>query len=173
MLAFDWASLTGRMARVRAEYAGSSLGDIKALPESAYIYVAVPPLCEHVGLWHRNSYGDAIQGGNNVVSYPWHKWQTSRGENEDAWLALESNAYPGLSSTDISRSHGCVIVAFSAFDALFLVHWKTCTMERKRGVGTLGQPPRKLIYRLATSCSTLSQLTYEHRPSLPGASTPT
>lgn len=86
---------TGGMSQIKPKYEGLPLDDINALPESAYTHAAVPSLCEHGGLWHRDSYGGAIRGRNNVVSYPWHKWQAGGGEGVDVWLALEYN--PGLS----------------------------------------------------------------------------
>ncbi|EXF75920.1 hypothetical protein CFIO01_00405 [Colletotrichum fioriniae PJ7] len=64
-------------------------------PESAgpddFDKVPLPRLNEHGGLWYRDSYGDAVRGHNNVVSYPWHKWQGGKGKNVDVWLALEFN----------------------------------------------------------------------------------
>ncbi|KAK6216836.1 hypothetical protein QIS74_06950 [Colletotrichum tabaci] len=69
--------------------------DPKAARPDDFDKVALPRLNEHGGLWYRDSYGDAVRGHNNVVSYPWHKWQGgSKGKNVDVWLALEFN--PGL-----------------------------------------------------------------------------
>ncbi|KAH8676425.1 hypothetical protein BGZ60DRAFT_513367 [Tricladium varicosporioides] len=57
-------------------------------------HVKMPRLYEHGGLWNRDSYGNPIRGPNNIISYPWHKWQAGSGPNIDIWLALEFN--PGL-----------------------------------------------------------------------------
>ncbi|KAF6826525.1 hypothetical protein CMUS01_09390 [Colletotrichum musicola] len=51
----------------------------------------LPRLYEHGGLWDRDSYGHAVRGKNNIISYPWHKWQGGTGKNLDVWLALEFN----------------------------------------------------------------------------------
>ncbi|KAH6844715.1 hypothetical protein B0I37DRAFT_446698 [Chaetomium sp. MPI-CAGE-AT-0009] len=59
--------------------------------EQAFEHVKLPRLYEHGGLWYRDSYGNAVRGKDNVVSYPWHKWQAGSGPNVDVWLALEFN----------------------------------------------------------------------------------
>ena len=59
--------------------------------KQAFEHVKLPRLYEHGGLWYRDSYGNAVRGKDNVVSYPWHKWQAGRGPNVDVWLALEFN----------------------------------------------------------------------------------
>lgn len=79
------------MSRINPQYEDRPLDEINKLPESAYKHAAVSPLYEHGGLWHQDSYGDAIRGRNNVVSYPWHKWQAGSGDSVDVWLALEFN----------------------------------------------------------------------------------
>lgn len=59
--------------------------------ENSFEHVPIPRLYEHGGLWYRDSNGVAIRGKNNVVSYPWHKWQAGSGPNVDVWMALEFN----------------------------------------------------------------------------------
>ncbi|KAK7413087.1 hypothetical protein QQX98_008035 [Neonectria punicea] len=59
--------------------------------EQSFQHVTVPRLHEHGGLWYRDSYGNAIRGKDNIVSYPYHKWQAGGGPNIDIWLALEFN----------------------------------------------------------------------------------
>ncbi|GKT90380.1 FG-GAP repeat-containing protein [Colletotrichum tofieldiae] len=66
--------------------------DPKSAGPDDFDKVPLPRLNEHGGLWYRDSYGDAVRGHNNVVSYPWHKWQGGeKGKNVDVWLALEFN----------------------------------------------------------------------------------
>ncbi|OHE90300.1 hypothetical protein CORC01_14400 [Colletotrichum orchidophilum] len=64
-------------------------------PESAgpgdFDKVPLPRLNEHGGLWYRDSYGDAVRGHNDIISFPWHKWQGGKGKNVDVWLALGFN----------------------------------------------------------------------------------
>ncbi|KAH6887056.1 hypothetical protein B0T10DRAFT_539220 [Thelonectria olida] len=54
-------------------------------------HVPVPRLHEHGGMWNRDSYGNLVRGKDNVVSYPYHKWQAGDGPNVDVWVALEFN----------------------------------------------------------------------------------
>jgi len=59
--------------------------------DDSFEHVPVPRLYEHGGLWYRDSNGAAVRGKDNVVSYPWHKWQAGDGQNVDVWMALEFN----------------------------------------------------------------------------------
>ncbi|KAH7134410.1 hypothetical protein EDB81DRAFT_870969 [Dactylonectria macrodidyma] len=59
--------------------------------DQSFQHVTLPRLYEHGGLWYRDSYSKSIRGKNNVVSYPWHKWQAGSGPDVDVWLAIEFN----------------------------------------------------------------------------------
>ncbi|RYP05666.1 hypothetical protein DL765_009768 [Monosporascus sp. GIB2] len=59
--------------------------------KSCFEHVSIPPLYEHGGIWYRDSNGNAIRGKNNVVAYPWHKWQGGSGPDVDVWMAIEFN----------------------------------------------------------------------------------
>jgi hypothetical protein len=59
--------------------------------ENSFEHVAIPRLYEHGSLWYRDYNGAAIRGKNNVVSYPWHKWQSGSESHVDVWMAVEFN----------------------------------------------------------------------------------
>lgn len=65
--------------------------EAEKLPDDKWVHVPQPPLFEHGSIWHRDPSGNSRRGRNNVVSYPWHKWNAGSGENIDVWLALEFN----------------------------------------------------------------------------------
>ena len=59
--------------------------------DKSFYHVSIPPLYEHGGMWLRDSNGNPIRGKNNVISYPWHKWQAGSGTDVDVWMAIEFN----------------------------------------------------------------------------------
>ncbi|RYP67683.1 hypothetical protein DL769_005697 [Monosporascus sp. CRB-8-3] len=59
--------------------------------KNSFEHVSIPPLYEHGGIWYRDSNGNPIRGKNNVVAYPWHKWQGGSGPDVDVWMAIEFN----------------------------------------------------------------------------------
>jgi len=81
----------GGMSRLRDEYEDTPPSKIPDLDDSNFDHVPLPTLYEHGGLWYRDSYNEAVRGKNDIVSYPWHKWQAGSGQNVDVWLALEFN----------------------------------------------------------------------------------
>lgn len=64
---------------------------LQNLPAEAFDHLALKRLHEHGGMWVRNYDGSAARGKNNVVVYPWHKWQAGEAKGVDVWLALEFN----------------------------------------------------------------------------------
>ncbi|RYP09116.1 hypothetical protein DL764_001483 [Monosporascus ibericus] len=58
---------------------------------NCFEHISTPPLYEHGGMWYRDSNGNPIRGKNNVVAYPWHKWQGGSGPDVDVWMAIEFN----------------------------------------------------------------------------------
>ncbi|KAK7705819.1 hypothetical protein SLS64_007767 [Diaporthe eres] len=83
----------GGMSMVKPEFENDAQDSDEAeeLPDDKWIHVPQQPLFEHGSIWHRDPSGNARRGRNNVVSYPWHKWNAGSGENIDVWLALEFN----------------------------------------------------------------------------------
>lgn len=65
----------GGMSRLKDEYEDTPASEIPGLDDTCFDHVPLPALCEHGGLWYCDSYGEAVRGKNNVVAYPWHKWQ--------------------------------------------------------------------------------------------------
>ncbi|KAL6166653.1 hypothetical protein ACJQWK_07995 [Exserohilum turcicum] len=82
---------TGGMSRLKAEFEDVPPKDMNTLDESAFDHLELKPLEEHGGIWKRDPYGKPMRGKNNVVQYPWHKWQAGNGSGVDLWLALEFN----------------------------------------------------------------------------------
>lgn len=85
------------MARLKQEYSETSVEKLNDLPDEAFDLLTLPVLHEHGGMWERDSYGKALRGKNNVVRYPYHKWQTGKADGVDVWMALEFNPDLGLS----------------------------------------------------------------------------
>ncbi|KAB5549543.1 hypothetical protein GE09DRAFT_1126824 [Coniochaeta sp. 2T2.1] len=90
----------GGMSRLQDEYEDTPPEKIPDSDESKFDHIPLPELYEHGGLWYRDSYDEAVRGKNDVVNYPWHKWQAGSGSNVDVWLALEFN--PDLDLADNS-----------------------------------------------------------------------
>ncbi|RYP70278.1 hypothetical protein DL771_005581 [Monosporascus sp. 5C6A] len=63
--------------------------------EQSFEHIPIPRLYEHGGMWHRDTNGNPIRGKNNVITYPWHKWQGGSGPNVDVWMAVEFNPNVG------------------------------------------------------------------------------
>ncbi|KAI1389698.1 uncharacterized protein F4822DRAFT_442905 [Hypoxylon trugodes] len=82
---------TGGMWQIKPENEDLTQDEAEALPAEGYICKVIHPLEEHGGMWKRDADGNALRGKNNVVVYPWHKWQGGEGPNIDVWLALEFN----------------------------------------------------------------------------------
>ncbi|OCK81474.1 hypothetical protein K432DRAFT_295373 [Lepidopterella palustris CBS 459.81] len=82
---------TGGMSRLKDAYVDTPPDQLNGLPQKAFDHLPLQLLYEHGGLWYRDSYGNAVRGRDNVVSYPWHKWQAGNGSNIDIWMALEFN----------------------------------------------------------------------------------
>jgi hypothetical protein len=93
----------GGMSRVKNKYADTPPSKISDLDDTKFDHVPLPEFYEHGGLWYQDSYNEAVREVNNVVSYPWHKWQAGSGENVDVWLALEFN--PDLETAGTSAHH--------------------------------------------------------------------
>ncbi|KAI1081651.1 hypothetical protein F5B20DRAFT_50631 [Whalleya microplaca] len=81
----------GGMSQINEEHEDATQEEAEALPASAYTHKVLPPLYEHGRMWKTDADGNAIRGKNNVVVYPWHKWQAGTGSNVDVWLAHEFN----------------------------------------------------------------------------------
>jgi hypothetical protein len=81
----------GGMSRLKDEYNNTPEDQLDLLPEDAFDHLALKRLEEHGGMWYRDSYGDAICGYDNVVAYPWHKWQAGDDAHVDVWVAFEFN----------------------------------------------------------------------------------
>jgi len=81
----------GGMARLRSEYIGTDATKLNNLADSAFDALPLPRLHEHGGMWERDSYGKAVRGKNNIVKYPYHKWQAGTSPGVDVWMALEFN----------------------------------------------------------------------------------
>lgn len=79
------------MSRLKDAYDDTPPSKIPDLDDSTFDHVPLPVLYEHGGLWYRDSYDEPIRGKNDIVKYPWHKWQAGSGVNVDVWLALEFN----------------------------------------------------------------------------------
>ncbi|OIW23856.1 hypothetical protein CONLIGDRAFT_657440 [Coniochaeta ligniaria NRRL 30616] len=94
----------GGMSRLKDEYEDTPPSKIPDLDDSTFDHVPLPALYEHGGLWYRDSYNEAVRGKNDVVTYPWHKWQAGGGDNVDVWLALEFN--PDLDLGETSEAQG-------------------------------------------------------------------
>ncbi|KAI0378907.1 hypothetical protein F5Y04DRAFT_272217 [Hypomontagnella monticulosa] len=82
---------TGGMSQIKPEYEDLGQEEAEKLPADGYIHRPLLPLEEHGGMWKLDKEGKPLRGRNNVVSYPWHKWQAGDGKNVDVWLALEFN----------------------------------------------------------------------------------
>lgn len=67
------------------------IADASDSNDQSFQHVSLPRLHEHGGLWYRDSYARPIRNKDNVVSYPWHKWQAGSGPNVDVWMAIEFN----------------------------------------------------------------------------------
>lgn len=93
------------MSRLKDEYEDTPASEIPDLDDTCFDHVPIPALYEHGGLWYRDSYNEAVRGKNNVVAYPWHKWQAGSGDNVDVWLALEFN--PDLNFGEAPEGRGC------------------------------------------------------------------
>jgi len=113
---------TGGMSLLKEKYYDSPEKELNNLPAEAFEHLVLEKTHEHGGMWHRDSYGKAVRGLNNVVSYPWHKWQAGKGKDVDVWVALEFNpdlegksekktAYvPGVQAAQQKKSmyRGCI-----------------------------------------------------------------
>jgi hypothetical protein len=77
------------MVKPENEDNSKTLDEAEALPNDKWIHKTQETLVEHGSIWHRDSLGNAIRGWNNVVSYPWHKWQGGSGDYIDVWMAIE------------------------------------------------------------------------------------
>lgn len=84
-------TVDGGMARLKPEFASLPRDEIVQLDDSHFDRLPLQPLQEHGPLWERDSYGKAVRGENNVVRYPWHKWQGGKKEGMDVWMAIEFN----------------------------------------------------------------------------------
>ncbi|KAI1774534.1 hypothetical protein F4818DRAFT_418206 [Hypoxylon cercidicola] len=82
---------TGGMSRINPEYEYLTQEEAEKLPAEKYTHRPLKPLEEHGGMWKLDGDGKPLRGKNNVVVYPWHKWQAGEGANVDVWLALEFN----------------------------------------------------------------------------------
>lgn len=80
---------TGGMSRLKKEFEKTPPEELNNLGEKAFDHLELKPLEEHGGMWERDPYGNPVRGENNVVKYPWHKWQAGKGPDVDLWLALE------------------------------------------------------------------------------------
>lgn len=81
----------GGMERLKPSYEHTPPKDLNSLGSEAFDYLTLKPLQEHGGMWERDPYGNAVRAKNNVVKYPWHKWQAGSGKNIDVWMAIEFN----------------------------------------------------------------------------------
>lgn len=80
------------ISRPECEDEAKDGNEAENLPQESWIHVAQEALLEHGSIWHRDASGNALRGRNNVVSYPWHKWQGGNGgEDIDVWMAIEFN----------------------------------------------------------------------------------
>lgn len=79
------------MVKSEFENDAKTPNEAEKLSDDKWVHVAQPPLFEHGSIWHRDPSGNALRGRNNVVSYPWHKWNGGSGENIDVWMAIEFN----------------------------------------------------------------------------------
>ena len=79
------------MARLKKEYESKPPKEYNNLGREAFDYLKLQALEEHGGLWERDPYGKPVRGRENVVKYPWHKWQAGSGKDVDVWMALEFN----------------------------------------------------------------------------------
>ncbi|XDG05113.1 hypothetical protein ABKA04_004728 [Annulohypoxylon sp. FPYF3050] len=82
---------TGGMWQILPEHEDLSQKEAEELPADGYTCKHIRPLEEHGGMWKRDKNDEPLRGRNNVVVYPWHKWQAGNGSNIDVWLALEFN----------------------------------------------------------------------------------
>ncbi|KAI1097945.1 hypothetical protein F4804DRAFT_326094 [Jackrogersella minutella] len=82
---------TGGMSQIKPEYEHLSQEQAEKLFPGGYTHRTIKPLEEHGGMWKLDRDGKPLRGRNNVVVYPWHKWQAGEGSNVDVWLALEFN----------------------------------------------------------------------------------
>lgn len=82
---------SGGMSRLKKDFEKTPPEDLNKLGEEAFDHLELKPLEEHGGMWERDPYGKPVRGKNNVVKYPWHKWQAGKGSDVDLWLALEFN----------------------------------------------------------------------------------
>ena len=98
----------GGMSRLKDAYEDTPPSKVPGLDDSTFDHVPLPALYEHGGLWYRDSYDEAMRGRNNVVSYPWHKWQAGSGDNVDVWLALEFNPNVDLGETSEAQGRRCL-----------------------------------------------------------------
>ncbi|RPA77143.1 hypothetical protein BJ508DRAFT_213096 [Ascobolus immersus RN42] len=87
---------TGGMSRLHKHYKNTPEAELNHLLPKAFDHLVLEHLHEHGGMWNRDGNGKAVRGPNNVVSYPWHKWQAGDGDCVDVWVALEFN--PDLES---------------------------------------------------------------------------
>ena len=81
---------SGEMSRLKKELETAPPEELNKLGKGAFDHLELKPL-EHGGIWERDPYGKPVRGNNNVIKYPWHKWQTGQGSGVDLWLALEFN----------------------------------------------------------------------------------
>lgn len=82
---------TGGMSRLKKKYEGRTPEEYNKLGEEAFEHLELKALEEHGGMWERDPYGRPVRGRENVVKYPWHKWQAGKGKDVDVWMALEFN----------------------------------------------------------------------------------
>lgn len=98
----------GGMSRLKDAYGDTPPSKIPDLDDSTFDHVPLPALYEHGGLWYRDSYDEAVRGKNNVIAYPWHKWQAGGDGNVDVWLALEFNPELDLGETSEVQGRRCL-----------------------------------------------------------------
>ncbi|MCJ1312451.1 hypothetical protein MMC25_006125 [Agyrium rufum] len=82
---------TGGMSRLKESYRETPPEKLNELGKEAFDHLVLPPLYEHGGIWKRDVYDLPLENAENVVQYPYHKWQAGEGEYVDVWMALELN----------------------------------------------------------------------------------
>jgi hypothetical protein len=82
---------TGGMSRLKKSFEKTPAEELNGLGEEAFDHLELKPLEEHGGMWERDHHGQPLRGKDNVVKYPWHKWQAGKGSDIDLWMALEFN----------------------------------------------------------------------------------